>query len=31
MGSRVVCAVSVVKDDGETAIAGQAEVTLGAS
>ena len=28
MGSRVVCAVSVVKDDGETAIAGQAEVTL---
>ena len=31
MGSRVVCAVSVVKDDGETAIAGQAEVTLTAS
>ena len=31
MGSRVVCAVSVVKDDGETAIAGQAEVTLAAS
>ncbi len=30
-GSRVVCAVSVVKDDGETAIAGQAEVTLAAS
>ena len=28
MGGRVVCAVSVVKDDGETAIAGQAEVTL---
>ena len=31
MGSRVVCAVFVVKDDGETAIAGQAEVTLAAS
>ena len=30
-GSRVVCAVSVVKDDGETAIAGQAEVTLAPS
>ena len=31
LGRRVVCAVSVVKDDGETAIAGQAEVTLTAS
>ena len=31
LGRRVVCAVSVVKNDGETAIAGQAEVTLGAS
>ena len=29
--SRISCSVSVVKDDGETAIAGQAEVTMAVS
>lgn len=29
-GRRIACTVSVVKDDGETAIAGQAEVRLSA-